>query len=269
MRKVVGLLTAVWMSAVLPARTSESDYHLFQKKLSKDEQALHALDRLAYGPRPGDLEAVKKLGVRKWIDQQLHPERVAENPDLAKRLEPLESLRMTQSETAAVYPPRQLLRAIANGKQKPPDDPLARAAVDRLSRVVNAKKGAGDEDLEPRKELKDLLTTAEIRTLRTGKPEEKAAVLDAIPAEQMDDVVVAIPPQLRNQLLPVARTEVRRKMLQANNPQQVVAYDLNEGKLYRAIFCHASAGRAAGRLLVQPLQRVPGQGRRPISGAEL
>ena len=81
------------------ARTKSPDYSRFQKKLSKDQQILHALDRLTFGPRPGDVEAVKKMGLKKWIDLQLHPERIAENPELARKLEPLESLRMSQAET--------------------------------------------------------------------------------------------------------------------------------------------------------------------------
>ena len=81
------------------------------KKLHKDEQVLHALDRLTFGPRPGDVAAVKKLGVKKWIELQLHPEQIKENPELERSLQPLESLRMSQAMTAASYPPPQLIRA--------------------------------------------------------------------------------------------------------------------------------------------------------------
>ena len=58
-------------SAALMAGTG--DYARFEKSLSKDQQILHALDRLTFGPRPGDVAAVKKLGLKKWIDLQLHP----------------------------------------------------------------------------------------------------------------------------------------------------------------------------------------------------
>ncbi len=42
-------------------------------ELSADEAILHALNRLAYGPRPGDMERVRQMGLAKWIDQQLNP----------------------------------------------------------------------------------------------------------------------------------------------------------------------------------------------------
>jgi uncharacterized protein (DUF1800 family) len=44
--------------------------------LTERQRVVHALDRLAYGPRPGDVERVERMGLDKWIDQQLHPERI-------------------------------------------------------------------------------------------------------------------------------------------------------------------------------------------------
>jgi uncharacterized protein (DUF1800 family) len=36
----------------------------------------HALNRLAYGPRPGDVDRVRAMGLGTWIDQQLHPDKI-------------------------------------------------------------------------------------------------------------------------------------------------------------------------------------------------
>src|SRR4051812_16968421 len=44
-------------------------------KVPNDRPAIeHALSRLAYGPRPGDVEHVEQIGLSTWIDQQLHPD---------------------------------------------------------------------------------------------------------------------------------------------------------------------------------------------------
>src|ERR1700731_915332 len=43
-----------------------------------DEAILHAMNRLAYGPRPGDLSRVRQMGLAKWIDQQLAPNSIAD-----------------------------------------------------------------------------------------------------------------------------------------------------------------------------------------------
>ena len=236
MRKMPALVAFFAGVVALLARTDRPDYRQFDKKLSSDQQILHVLDRLTFGPRPGDVKTVQKMGIKKWIDLQLHPERIEENKELDARLEPLESLRMTQAEALAAYPPRQMIRAIAQGKQKPPEDPVARAAVDRLTRRFNAKKGQGDEELEPQVQLSELLTPAQIRTLRAGTTDEKRNLLNAIEEDKQDDVVIAMPQGLRNQLLPVANTSLRRKMTLANNPQQVVASDLSDAKFYRALY---------------------------------
>ena len=223
----------------LPARTAkkpQTDYSQFKNKLSKDDQILHALDRLTFGPKPGDVETVRKMGLKKWIDFELHPERMKENPELAVKLAPLQSVRMTPAETLASYPSPQLVRAVATGRQKPPDDPIARAAVERQVRRFNIKKGQDENAaMEPAVLLQDLLSRDEIRTLRNGNEEQKREVITAIPEDKIDDVVVAMPAGLRNQLMPVANPVLRRKLLLANQPQQLVFYDLAEAKLYRAI----------------------------------
>jgi uncharacterized protein (DUF1800 family) len=239
MRKSLVLVLAILFAAV-PAWTTkkkaEVDAKRFQEKLTKDEQVLHVLDRLTFGPRPGDVEIVKKMGVKKWIDLQLHPERIAEDRALEVKLAPLETLRMTQGDTEASYPTPQMIRQVAQGRQPLPDDPVARAAVERQVRRIKVKKDEKDADpMEPAVPLDKLLTQAQIRTLRNGKPEEKKDVLASIPKEQIDDVVIAMPPQMRNQLMPVAPEMLRRKFMLSNTPQQVIAYDLSEGKLYRAI----------------------------------
>ena len=219
-----------------PVKPDKTDYSAFKKKLPPDSQVLHALDRLTFGPRPGDVEAVEKLGLKKWIELQLHPERIAENPELEVRLAPLESLRLTPEQAGHRYPTPQLIRAVAQGRQPMPTDPIERTAVERLVRRIQTKKGEPDNDpLQPRTPLAELLSAAQIRALRTGNLEQKKDVLVSIPADEMDEVLIAMQPQLRNQLLPAASPDLRRKMMMLNAPQQLISYDLWEGKLYRAI----------------------------------
>lgn len=43
------------------------------RELTEEEQARHVLGRLAYGPRPGEVERVRAIGVDRWIDGQLDP----------------------------------------------------------------------------------------------------------------------------------------------------------------------------------------------------
>jgi uncharacterized protein (DUF1800 family) len=47
-----------------------------QSELTRDQQIEHLLSRLAYGPRPGDNERVRAMGVERWIALQLSPDRL-------------------------------------------------------------------------------------------------------------------------------------------------------------------------------------------------
>ena len=75
-------------------------------KLSTEQKIVHVLDRLSFGARPGDFEQVRRLGVEKWIELQLHPERIPENPALEARLKPLDTLRMETAEIFTKYFPQ-------------------------------------------------------------------------------------------------------------------------------------------------------------------
>jgi uncharacterized protein (DUF1800 family) len=105
------------MAAAQPA--PGPDYSAFSKKLDPDAQVLHALNRLTFGPRAGDAEAVKSLGLNNWIELQLHPERIAESTELDQHLAALPTVNLTQSEIAARYvPPPRALAAAAQARQK-------------------------------------------------------------------------------------------------------------------------------------------------------
>lgn len=232
------------------------EFRAFSQPLSDEDRLDHALARLTFGARPGDREQLERIGFDKWIEAQLHPERVPENPLLAGRLAPLESLRLNIHDTYTHYPPPQAIAAVARGKGTLPDDPELRALVVRLAdryleRKQVAPKGTGttaaaaqgalsnfadDADLEPRVHLGDILTPAEIAMLRNGKPDDKRRVLESIPAAKRVDFTWALRPVQRRQLFTLAPVELRRELMLSVSPQAVVASDLSEGKLLRAIY---------------------------------
>jgi len=230
---------AAALALSLPIVPAPKTDKLFQKKLGGNDQILHALDRLTFGPRPGDVERLKKIGLKKWIDQQLHPEQIKENPWLESQLQPLESLRMTPMEAVQHYPQPQLIKAIADGKQPLPEDPILRATVERLVARYKVKKGlepeANSAELQPVRPLDEVLQPWELATLKSGAPDRKRQLLETMPPDKLEDMLIAMPRPQRQQLFNNAPTDVRRKILLLNNPQQVVAYDLLESKLLRAI----------------------------------
>ncbi|HEY6945854.1 MAG TPA: DUF1800 family protein, partial [Candidatus Acidoferrum sp.] len=76
-------------------------------ELGADEAILHALNRLAYGPRPGDIERVRQMGLAKWIEQQLNPNSI-DDKAMEARLQDYPTLRMSTAKLIAEYPqPKQ------------------------------------------------------------------------------------------------------------------------------------------------------------------
>ena len=73
------------------------------KALTEDQKILHVLNRLGFGARPGDVEKVKQIGLEKYIEQQLNPEKI--NDSVAEaRLKNLDALKMSNEELFAKYP---------------------------------------------------------------------------------------------------------------------------------------------------------------------
>ena len=70
--------------------------------LSPQDSALHALNRLAYGPRPGDVQRVAADGVMRWIDRQLSPAGI-DDDRLAQRERRFDILRYDRGDLAAMY----------------------------------------------------------------------------------------------------------------------------------------------------------------------
>src|SRR3984885_1197910 len=89
--------------------------------MSDQRRALHALHRLTFGPSPGDVQRVMAIGVDKWIDLQLQPDKIDDSA-LNARLEPFRTLRMNAKELAESFPDGQEINQVINGKSPMPSD---------------------------------------------------------------------------------------------------------------------------------------------------
>ena len=97
-----------------------------RKALTEDQKILHVLNRLGFGPRPGDVERVKAIGLQKYIDQQLNPAAISDSA-LEAKVKNLEVYNMTTAEVFAKYPnPGALLRRLEGGRQAAADAQLRR-----------------------------------------------------------------------------------------------------------------------------------------------
>lgn len=76
-------------------------------ELNETEAILHALNRLTYGPRPGDVERVQKMGLANWIEQQLNPDSI-DDSQLEARLEKYPTLKMSSAKLLSEFPQPQV-----------------------------------------------------------------------------------------------------------------------------------------------------------------
>src|ERR1044071_6458553 len=112
--------------------------------ISEDEKIVHVLNRLGYGARPGDIERVKKIGLDKYIEQQLNPEHIDDHA-IDARLKGLDTLAMTPEELVRAYPLPKLL----NGKGKKKGEQANQTA--NQTAAVTDQEQPQEEQLQNRK----------------------------------------------------------------------------------------------------------------------
>src|SRR3990172_8240130 len=85
--------------------------------LSQDQQITHTLNRLGYGPRPGDVERVRQMGLARWIERQLEPGRIPDGR-VEAALQAFPTLTMAVPELVRAYPEpdQKVLAKIRSGQ---------------------------------------------------------------------------------------------------------------------------------------------------------
>ena len=243
-------------SGVLYGKKDKKNYQLDEQK-----RAVHALNRLTFGPRPGDVQRVAAMGVDKWIDLQLHPEKIDDSAVEAK-LAPLRTLRMDTKEIVENFPPGQVIKQVAEGKQGLPRDPTKRAVYeaqleryrDRQERkqepdtsktISAADNGAqgGDPTTVSKLSEEEMANRREARLYADLKAQE---ILDLPPDQRMKEILRMSPDEQRelarmkreerDNLLEGMSPQQKETVLALNNPQQVVVNELMQAKLLRAIY---------------------------------
>jgi uncharacterized protein (DUF1800 family) len=250
----LGLLGFIVSGQLALGNREKQDFAISQ--MEEQRRAIHALNRLTFGPRPGDVDRVIAISVDKWIDQQLHPEKI-DDQALDARLAQLRTLRMSTREIVENFPPEPVIRAIAEGKQSLPSDPTKRA-------VYQAQL----ERFQERQERKQAVATGEAATVMdaTGKQnmmsdDDRARrrddrlsadqtiqeLLDLPPDQRMKAILKMFPEDeralnaslkgdKRDQFMADMNPQQRETLMALNNPQQVVVDELVQSKLLRATY---------------------------------
>ncbi len=226
-------------------------------QLDERKRTVHALNRLTFGPRPGDVERVKSIGLDKWIDEQLHPEKIDDGA-LQARLANFRTLDMSAREMAEKFPPNQVIKQVADGKMAVPHNPDERlvylATLDRYDQklankttkqVDNGKAAQGDQADLPDDQAND--AERQRRREQRQHGEKIAAEIASLPAGQRINAMLRLTDEDRRDLLRIsddARAALmegmnpadREAVLATRNPTALVHDELTEAKLLRAIY---------------------------------
>jgi uncharacterized protein (DUF1800 family) len=268
-RHVLVVVAVLLATAALPTRFAlgrKNDKLAGAKSMDAQKCAVHALNRLTFGPRPGDVDRVMQMGVDKWIELQLHPDKINDSA-LEARLAPFRTLSMGTKEIVENFPPEQLIKQIADGKASMPRDPTTRAVYEaQLQRyedkkerkqeaahgeTQNASSGASASNNHDSGGKDDDSNTAgpvqierrEKRRLANLKTQE---LLDLPADERMKQILQMSPEQQRalatakgsraEALTSGMSPKQRETMMALNSPQQVVVNELIQSKLLHAIY---------------------------------
>ncbi len=127
-----------------PPANSKSRPNSASGQLRGDERILQALNRFTFGPRPGDLEAVRKMGLDQWFDEQLRPASIDETA-MNARLAQFPAMQWSMQDLFFRLPSNPIIRLAAQGKVEIPQGGTLQAVYENQIYRIQARKEAKAE----------------------------------------------------------------------------------------------------------------------------
>jgi uncharacterized protein (DUF1800 family) len=224
------LVFLCFCSAAIPRNNAAT---LPAYKTDDKKRALQALNRLTFGPRPGDVDRVISIGVDKWIDQQLHPEFI-DDQALDARLTPFLTLRMSISELAENLPSPDMIRRVAS------EEKGIRAAsqkgVDRPEDKQTEQEENGDKANNVDSAKAETSADEEMSQMLVVPAEQRLQALLRMPEEEQGNFIASLRGKRREQFLQGMSQIDRGTVIAMMDPRQVVAADLRQSKILRATY---------------------------------
>jgi len=113
--------------------------------LTEQQRALHVLNRLGYGPKPGDVDRVLAMGVDRYIARQLDPDSIAESPALNQALAQRGTVNLSYAELFRDY-----LEPVIQERRTEKAEKRDGEAVDQPKAQKHAERLVGREAMEAR-----------------------------------------------------------------------------------------------------------------------
>lgn len=181
---------AAILAMLAPALFVRAESGPNSKALAQDQKILHVLNRLGFGPRPGDVEKVKATGLQKYIERQLNPSAIVDAAAEIK-VKDLDVFNMSTAELFAKYPnPGALLRQLDGGNRKQAQNQPGAPANDAAQQDPNAMTQS--EQRERREKIREIYAKYDLKPAAQIMPQITAnRVLRAVYSErQLQEVMV-------------------------------------------------------------------------------
>jgi len=178
----------------------------------------------------------------------------------------------------------QVIKAVAEGKQSLPSDPSKRAVykaqLERFEQKQERKQGGADAAVAPgeawltdderaRRREERLYADLRAEQILDLPPDQRMREILKMPPEDQRALAASLKGDKRDEFLEGMDAKQRETLMALNNPQQVVVDELVQAKLLRAIYSERQLQEVMTDFLVQPLQRIHRQRRRPLSDDQL
>lgn len=135
---------------------------------ASDETITHALNRLTFGPRPGDVARVKAMGLQNWIDLQLNPSRI-DDAALEGRLARLQTLALNSETIQRDYSGPAMVERRERQRQNPdapPPNPEMQMPGEPQQGVAGGVRPRSDVSEVQRKDRQVIADIEEAKLLR-------------------------------------------------------------------------------------------------------
>lgn len=172
------LLLCLSLTCAVPSLLAKKKDPTPEPAVNEQRRAVQALNRLTFGPRPGDVQQVMAMGVDRWTDLQLHPEKISDSA-VEARLAPFRTLHMSSKEIAEEFPDNQMIRQVMDGKRPMPSDPAKRAVYQVQMARLERKEAQKQADKQEKQQQGVAPVAASMQAADSAKTAEELAAAAA------------------------------------------------------------------------------------------
>jgi uncharacterized protein (DUF1800 family) len=213
--------------------------------LKGDDKLLQVLNRFTYGPRPGDLDKLRAMGIQQWFNQQLAPKTIDDSA-LEQRLAQYPAMQLPLSQLMAMYPNQQTVRKVMNGNGDRPggaaekaiyNDEIARyKAKQAQKKNSNDAAANGNATNDSKMDAPPASLPFDVQALLAQPSDKRFDALCKLSPEQLKSLHQALTPEDRRAFVAGFTPRQLEAMVALATPQGLVAAEDVQTKLLRDIY---------------------------------